>query len=116
MNREEAIEAIKVMQAWADGKEVEKRLHGKIDWEPHDSPQWDWTWNNYRIKPTAKLRPWTADEVPAFSLMRQKASPNHEWLLMAVGNDDIRSDFLNNYEHSTDGGKTWKPCGVEEVQ
>ena len=108
-------DAAAVMLAWAPGKEVEYKLYGDSKWRWSTTcPSWNWEAFEFRIKPTAKLRPWTADEVPVFSLMRQKAYPNHEWLLIAVGNDDIRSDFLNGYEHSTDCGKTWLPCGVME--
>lgn len=126
MTREQAREAavdtadidyqIGVMQDFKSGKQIEFRFRDMSEdaWQAVVDPKWNWDLVEYRIKPTATLRPWTADEVPVFSLMRKKAYPNHEWLLIAVGNDDIRSDFLNGYEHSTDGGKTWLPCGVEE--
>jgi len=114
MTREQAREAAAVMLAWADGKEVESRLHGKIEWLPNDSPTWDWAWNDYRIKPAKTLRPWTADEVPLGAWMRSKRNPQDRMLIHWVSSQCDREMWLDKNEHSTDGGKTWLPCGVEE--
>ena len=114
MTRKQAREAATVMLAWADGKEVESQLHGKIEWLPTDSPQWDWAWNNYRIKPTAKLRPWTADEVPLGAWMRTQVDREYRWLIVNSGHRPHRASWLKSCEHSIDGGKTWFPCGVME--
>lgn len=62
MTREQTIEAIRVMQAYVDGKEVQTMYDEK--WQTTNINSWNWFDCNYRIKPTAKLRPWTADEVP----------------------------------------------------
>ena len=77
MNREDAIEAIKVM-------------------------------------PT--LRPWTADEVPLGAWMRFKILPSTRLIISSVTSSIDFKQWLEDREHSTDGGKTWLPCGVEEVQ
>ena len=123
MTREHAREAIKVMQAWVDGNEVESRLLGKIEWLPTDIPQWDWAWNNYRIKPTSTLRPWTADEVPLGAWLRYKGNPQSIRLLIVSNTECGLVGYQTNWpyktllqemEHSTDGGKTWLPCGVME--
>jgi len=56
MTREETLEAIKVMQHYADGGEVElydSSLEEWIDAFDND-PSWIWTYNNYRIKKTTK--------------------------------------------------------------
>jgi hypothetical protein len=122
MNIEQTIEAIRVMQAFVDGKEVEV-LYPFTQAQIATTPVWNWDANKYRIKPTAKLRPWTADEVPLGCILKTK-STNSVWLLIGrnnVGEILIAGDkyqspewLLREYEHSTDGGKTWLPCGVVE--
>ena len=123
MTREQTKEAIRIMQAFVDGKEVDVRrlLDGSV-WMPAGAPCWDWLNGNYRIKPTATLRPWTADEVPLGAWIRSKV---HSWKCLIIEVDsqgrigvhggNIPLDYaLQNNEHSTDGGKTWLPCGVVE--
>lgn len=115
MTREQTKEAIKVMQAFVDGKEVDVRrlLDGSV-WMPAGAPCWDWLNGNYRIKPTATLRPWTADEVPLGAWMRFKRNPQDRVLLGWVSVQADRDLWLDEREYSTDGGVTWKPCGVME--
>jgi len=114
MTKEQTIEAIKVMQAFVDGKEVEWR-DGKFEgWETIISPKWNWHDNEYRIKPTPVLRPWTADEVPLGAWMRKKQDLTCRWLLSVTANDAVRKDMSECSEHSIDKGVTWLPCGVME--
>ena len=112
MTREQTIEAIRIMQAYVDGKEVEHRYNGK--WVKISAPRWDWDNTEYRIKPTATLRPWTADEVPLGAWGRNPQYPKTRWLIDRTSSEENRIDWCKNYEHSTDGGKTWLPCGVVE--
>ena len=117
MNIEQTKEAAAVMLAWADGKEIEyKEIALTGGWETTENPQWRWKDFNYRIKPTAKLRPWTADEVPLGAWMRVKDSPHVGRRTMICGTfeEHTRSTWLSTNEHSTDGGKNWLPCGVVE--
>ena len=114
MNIEQTKEAIRVMQAFVDGKELEWNYRGIERWETIISPKWNWIDNEYRIKPTPILRPWTADEVPLGAWMRDVSKQDYRWLIHTSGNADTRKDWLVGYEHSTDGGKTWKECGVME--
>lgn len=115
---------IGVMQAFKARRQIEFRFRdmGGDVWELVDDPKWDWHDCEYRIKPTATLRPWTADEVPLGAWIRPKQG---DWrsLILAVDSDEIinvncgrfRLGFsLEKHEHSTDGGKTWLPCGVVE--
>jgi hypothetical protein len=111
MNIEQTKEAIKVMQAFVDGKEVQSMYDGK--WSLVHVPRWNWDDTQYRIKPTPVLRPWTADEVPLGSIMRTKGLEGRCIIIDTETSDD-RSYWLNAREHSTDGGKTWHPCGVME--
>ena len=112
MNIEQTKEAIRVMQAFVDGKEVELRVGD--EWKRTFIPLWQWHTDDYRIKPTAKLRPWTADEVPLGSIMRSKRKPEDRMLIHWVSSQCDREMWLDKNEHSTDGGKTWLPCGVVE--
>lgn len=112
MTREQTIEAIKVMQAYVDGKELQS-MYGGI-WSSVTVPRWDWPNYNYRIKPTPVLRPWTADEVPLGAWMRFKRNPQDRVLLGWVSVQSDRDLWLDEREYSIDGGKNWLPCGVVE--
>ena len=115
MTREQTKEAAAVMLAWADGKEIEyKEMALTGGWTTTENPQWRWKDFSYRIKPTAKLRPWTADEVPLGAWMRKAPNGEYRWLINSSSLDESRKEWLNDCEHSTDGGKNWLPCGVVE--
>ena len=112
MTREQTIEAIRVMQAYVDGKEVECKY--PYGWDRIDQPNWNWNNLDYRIKPTPTLRPWTADEVPLGGQIRSKANTEYRMLIDRTANHGLREGWLKSHEHSLDGGKTWLPCGVVE--
>ena len=116
MNIEQTKETIRVMDASINGMEVESKLIGTYDWVLDKNPSWNWLNYDYRIKPTPVLRPWTADEVPLGAWMRVKDSPHAGRRVLICGTYDevTRSTWLSTSEHSTDGGKTWLPCGVVE--
>lgn len=71
MTKEQCREAGATMIGWANGKTIQWRRRGHNDWSEVDQDcigitlSWDWDTFEYRIKPETKLRPWTADEVPA---------------------------------------------------
>ena len=113
MTREQTIEAIRIMQAYVDGKEVEYQISESC-WVKAMSPGWSWMDCTFRIKPTATLRPWTADEVPLGAWMRNTTNSQYRWLINTSSLDHSRKEWLQQCEHSTDGGKTWLPCGVVE--
>jgi hypothetical protein len=113
MTREQTIEAIRIMQAFVDGKEVESEIPNGC-FVKAMTPSWDWFNGNYRIKPTATLRPWTADEVPLGAWIRYKRALHDRSILAWTSNQADRDMWLDEREHSTDGGKTWLPCGVVE--
>lgn len=68
-----------------------------------------------------KLRPWKPEEVPVGAWMREKNGGLPSLIVAVTGRtlhrghgDSIQFDYaLNHYEHSTDNGVTWKPCGIE---
>lgn len=115
MNREQTIEAIKVMQAFVDGKTVRCKC-GSTGWSELIDPVWNFQRFEYHIKTTSTLRPWTADEVPLGAWIRFKEVPDDRHLLGWVSAQADRELWLQEREYSTDGGKTWLPCGVEEIE
>jgi hypothetical protein len=112
VNIEETKEAIRVMQAYVDGKEVQTMYDEK--WQTTNINSWNWFDCNYRIKPTPVLRPWTADEVPLGAWIRYKRALHDRSILAWTSKQADRDMWLDEREHSTDGGKTWLPCGVVE--
>jgi hypothetical protein len=122
MTRNETRAAILIMEAYLDGYEIQRcgkhwnpKESLKPDWCDTDEPCWDFDNCDYRIKPTAKLRPWTADEVPLGMQARNREHPKTRWLIDRTSSEENRIDWCKNYEYSIDGGKTWLPCGVVEV-
>ena len=111
MTIEQTKEAVRVMQAYVDGKEVESMYDGK--WAIIYVPRWNWDDTKYRIKPTATLRPWTADEVPLGAWVRMKNLNMTRSMIVSVAAFNLGIAF-KEYEHSIDGGKNWLPCGVME--
>ena len=122
MTRDETILAAMDMMKWGeseymDGEEVQyspKQGKGSGVWTSTNNPLWNWEHYDYRIKPTPVLRPWTADEVPLGAWMRSKRNPQDRMLIHWVNSQADRELWLGKNEHSTDGGVTWKPCGVVE--
>lgn len=113
MSRIEAVDCADVMVAWADGQAIEVRNRAGGPWRPSFEPKWDWDLFEYRIKPAAVLRPWTEEEVPLGARLRVKGR-TAAVLLTDTCEEAERERWVQHYEHSLDGGKTWLPCGVEE--
>ena len=120
MTRNETRAAILIMEAYLDGYEIQRcgkhwnpKESLKPDWCDTDEPCWDFDNCDYRIKPTAKLRPWTADEVPLGAWIRLKNTNVTRSIIYSIAALDMKLAF-KEHEHSTDGGKTWLPCGVVE--
>lgn len=61
MTREEAIDAIKVMEAYANGKKIQY-LDDNGRWVDTPNPLFDWSRWEYRIKPEPKYRPFKTQE------------------------------------------------------
>ena len=122
MTRDETILAAMEMMKWGeseytDGEEVQyspKQGKGSGVWTSTDNPLWNWEHYDYRIKPTAKLRPLTADEVPLGAWIRYKRALHDRSILAWTSNQADRDMWLDEREHSIDGGKNWLPCGVVE--
>ena len=61
MTREEIKEAVKVMEAYANGKEIQF-LNEDNKWIDTDNPLFNWAKIAYRIKPEPKFRPFKSQE------------------------------------------------------
>lgn len=94
-------------------------------WEkPRFCPNNDENSDAYRIKPEPKLRPWNREEVPVGAIVGFKNGGEYVSKRLIVNNipgcilggkeTHSLGELLRDYDHSIDGGKTWKPCGVEE--
>ena len=116
MTKEEVLEAANVMIAYANGKKIGTRPRRST--EPLLGilyvPTWNWEQKDYCVIPDPTYRPWTADEVPLGAWMRNITNIEYRWLINTSSLDHSRKEWLQQYEHSTDGGKTWLPCGVVE--
>ena len=62
MTREDARKAAEIMQAYAEGKELEVRAKGTGKWQTIDVPAFNWCDFAYRIKPQPKYRPFQSAE------------------------------------------------------
>ncbi len=86
--------------------------------------------NDLFILTEPKWRAWTPEEVPVGALIKCK-NVVHDDLFLIVGRSCNGSDAIiylgghydgkisasrafSGFEHSTDGGKTFQPCGVQE--
>lgn len=120
-------EKIEVMQAFEEGKKVERKpITGyAIGWTRSESPQWDWAYYDYRVADEPKLRPWKPEEVPVGAVIKENNNKSYRWLIifvgtysvaMGAGHENMSLEHLvgPNWLYSLDHGKTWLPCGVEE--
>ena len=116
MTKQEVLEAANVMIAYANGKKIGTRPRRST--EPLLGilyvPTWNWEQKDYCVIPDPTYRPWTADEVPLGAQMRTGANGEYRWLIDCSGHNIKRKEWFETCEHSTDGGKTWLPCGVVE--
>ena len=116
MTKQEVLEAANVMIAYANGKKIGTRPRRST--EPLLGilyvPTWNWEQKDYCVIPDPTYRPWTADEVPLGAWMRFKRNPQDRVLLGWVSVQSDRDLWMDEREHSIDGGVTWKPCGVVE--
>ncbi len=125
MNR--AQEIAKIMATYEPGQVWEYRYKGTDNWyqcahtDVPCEPGWDWVRNDYRRKPEPTLREWELDEVPLDAWF-QHMKTAHLYQVTAVTEARLRlgpwecgikpGELKDHYLHSTDGRKTWLPCGV----
>ncbi len=121
---------IEVLQAFKEGKKLEYKSVVDGEWQPSVATGNELMINmssgkEYRVKSTPKLRPWKPEEVPVGALYQHKeCNTGGRGLICYCSQYEIGTigqsgnvafsinDFFKKFNHSTDGGKTWKPCGV----
>lgn len=129
-----AMAAQPAYQAWLEGKPIQYAAVSDPHWRDYrdsgEHPAIGKTKLIWRVKPTQKLRPWTMEEVPLNCWLRTyQGDNNYKWQPVTIQPRGVTSlpaelgyslglrtwEFLAlQCEHSTDGGKTWHPCGVME--
>jgi len=127
MTRERAKQLLNdpAFKAWAEGRAVQCDCAN--DWfDISDGTTFDNPSNTHRMKPEPKLRPWRPEEVPLPCVLRCIGDNSIRWVALRVSfvgvvvssEGAVQSqpfdDLLECSEHSTDGCKTWLPCGVME--
>lgn len=125
MKLSDAAKVIPLLQAVLEGKVLQGRNSSCADgWQEYTERENFSLTNvdNYRIKPERKLRAWTAEEVPVGAWLRVIEDKDSVGIITAknkfrcvVGHTEVsNSSVFSLYQHSTNNGLTWKPCGVEE--
>lgn len=126
MNLKNAKQYLSLVQAAAEGKTIQVNEAFKHNpyWVDISNPSFDMEVEFYRIKPESKLRPWTAEEVPVGALLRANFPNATTYVIVANPTGGIRvldcgGPYVYTFDyafcfckHSTDGGKTWLPCGT----
>lgn len=104
MNLKELTQYLPLIQAFAEGKTVQCRLHAEEEdekWSAMDpSYEFHYPAAHYRVKPTEIYRPWTLLEVPIGALMRWRGRTDllPRLIIGAAQNRDI--DPLHIYFNS----------------
>lgn len=120
MTRENAKQLLPIIQAYAEGKKIEALKDGK--WGPILRPSFFHSPDCYRIAPEKPAPPvWSQPEhVPLGAWIRHRDNRS-VWLIVGATPTQVFAfdsvwfyTALKYLEHSTDQGKTWKPCTVAE--
>lgn len=132
MKLHQAKDILPIIQGIAAGKVLQAHNGDGVwkDWFISDDIDFSAPPSQYRIKPEAKLRGWTAGEVPVDAIFRLKGDPSTWFRVAGAIKGHLKISLLEDYgsgfttsdywpleekcEHSVDGGKTWLPCGVLE--
>ena len=114
-----------IIQAAAEGKMIQVNVGGI--WCDCDETVFDWDAELYRIKPAKTVRAWTPLEGVG-KVCRSNITGNVGLIIgfnFSIGVFVVPGDFgglgfsrtpqymLENCTHTTNGGATWLPCGVE---
>lgn len=128
MNSSNAKDYLPLIQAMAEGKQIQA-IDFSGAWVDRNELNFTGPLANYRITPESKLRAWTHLEVPLGAWARSQKDPEKgvQMLIVSAWKNGIKfmdaspdgsqhsfESALQYLEHSTDGGKTFKPCGVME--
>ena len=96
-------EKIEVMQAFLDGKAIERGSISSSAWCPTDDPQWNWTAFDYRISPAkAEDKFLTLEELPNIFYVRNNSTTNPIQL----------ATFFKGGKFGT----SWGPADISEIK
>lgn len=125
MTKEQTKEAIKVMQAYCDGKQIQFKgdINNEYPWNDTEDPVWDWGEFAFRVKPEPKLRPYTFEEmceaVKKHGVFIKVKNDNIVFAL--VGFDEVNiffNDSVSEIYHEFLDNNVWlddnSPCGIME--
>ena len=87
-------EKIAVMQAFADGKEIELRLLTDSEYYDCKNPGWNWGNYDYRVKPTSEYIPFTFEDA---EFLIGKLVKSKNWIEMIIWCSDT-STSATDYE------------------
>ena len=124
MTREEAKELLPIIQAFAEGKTIQERKLGTTDWIDTETPCFNSTWAEFRIKSEPKYRPFKTQEECWNEMLKhqpfgwvKEISCEMLYLINGISNEsivimeDINSfkEAMNIYEF-----KDGTPFGIKE--
>ena len=92
MTRKEAKELLPIIQAFAEGKEIEYYDCNDDDWIKTDTPIWT-SKINYRIKPEPKYRPFESQE-ECWNEMHKH--PDFGWVRLKINSSLYHIDMVGN--------------------
>lgn len=130
-------ERLPFIEAFVQKKALEINLAPDLNWQPlSDEPTFTQDISCYRVKPESRFRPWEPKDVPLGCWIRQASSPKPVGVIVSALSikfsdtalirfttlGEMISKFktvmadtlLSDFEHSTDSGTTWHPCGILE--
>lgn len=96
MTREQAKELLPVIQAFAEGKIIQSKIHYKTEWidiEKDDEASFNTTLCDYRIKPEAKYRPFKTREECWQEMQRHNP---FGWVYDKNNNVNVSIYFISN--------------------
>ena len=85
-------EKIAVMQAFADGREIEYYYPSTEKWYKTKDPVWDWNTNDYRVKESPEYIPFTFEDAE-FLIGKVVKSKDEDWIEMLIFFD---KDYASN--------------------
>lgn len=118
MTQEEAKEFLPIIQAFAEGKQIQDKIEGVTDWVDTDEINFEYEGQKikHRIKPEIKYRPFKTQEEcwhemhkhPDFGWVKDKEKLSY-YPIQEVSDTNHYRNLLNDYEF-TDGA----PFGIKE--
>ena len=119
MTREEAKEAVKVMEAYANGKKIQY-LNDNNEWVDPFNPVFDWSRRAYRIKPEPKYRPFKCQEEcwnemlkhQPFGYIKEKLS-NNVVIITKISTNNLDNElyfYISNYTSRYKVGELFDYC------